>query len=240
MNVTKACFKLLWDVGLEDLAKLLGYRTARALLCSQMCTDHHKAWMTLTIFLHGTMDEILSEYIKYSKIKHEKPTVKGLYNYISQSNDKNFRFICDVVFNILLAVHIYRCGVRRNNDQFIMASKSKFFKLFFGFNMTSYQEIAFRDLKCRALAPDDVRQFLNCTESFSVSGHSSKGEGGDFILEAFNRKTKRLLPPGIPTQQHWLAVCRNIDILHKVSSDNVNTTCLMPKCRVCYNMIFQL
>lgn len=188
MNAVKACFRLLWEVCLEDLAKMLGYRTPR--VCCKSCTDHHKSWMIINIFFNGTLDELLTTYVAHD----QTPTVAGLYNYISKCEDRNFRFMCDVVLNYVLAIFVFRCGVRRNNAEYIMAGKCKFMKLFYGFNHTFYQEIIYRDMKTRVLAPPSVQEFLQRTESFSVSGHPSKGEGGDFVLEAFNRRSKRWLP----------------------------------------------
>ena len=50
-----------------------------------------------------------------------------------------------------------------------------------------------------------------------MSGNNSKGEAGDFNLEAINGKCKRWSPPGIPKENHWLQVCRNFNILDKVT-----------------------
>lgn len=33
---------------------------------------------------------------------------------------------------------------------------------------------------------------------YSVSGNHCKGEGGEFVLESFNRNVKRLLPSDLP------------------------------------------
>ncbi|KAJ8307906.1 hypothetical protein KUTeg_014553 [Tegillarca granosa] len=52
--------------------------------------------------------------------------------------------------------------------------------------------------------------------TFSVSGNISKGEGGDFVVENRNRKVKKCLPSGLPTENKWLSVYRNIDRLDKV------------------------
>ena len=217
MTAVKALFKLLWDVCLQDIAKMLGFSTPRALVCCKACTDHHKAWMILNIFLQSTMDEILSTYIGHCHLEKNDPSVQGLYNYISASSDKNFRFMCDITFNYVLAIFVYRCGVRQNNHQYISASKTQFSKLFYGLNHTNYQEIIFLDMKTRVFSPPPIKEFLQKTESFSMSGNQSKGEGGDFILEAINGKCKRWLPPGIPKESHWLQVCRNLDILDKVT-----------------------
>ncbi|XP_062618577.1 uncharacterized protein LOC134280164 [Saccostrea cucullata] len=48
------------------------------------------------------------------------------------------------------------------------------------------------------------------------SGHPSKGEGCDFILESRNKMTKKWLPPGAPKEKHWNQACRNLDKLEKI------------------------
>ncbi|XP_053407605.1 uncharacterized protein LOC123543533 isoform X2 [Mercenaria mercenaria] len=234
MTAVKACFKLLWDVCLQDLAKMLGYRTPRALMCCKACTNHHKSWMILTIFFYGTIDEILTTYIS----QDEAPTVAGLYTYIGSCKDRNFRFMCDVVLNYVLAIFAFRCGTRRNNTDYIMAGKSKFMKLFYGLNNTNYQEIMYRDFKTRVLAPTAVKDFICKNESFSVSGNISKGEGGDFVLEAYNRRAKRWLPPGIPKQHHWVNVCRNLNLLEKIRENTFKEMCMPEELDTLYHRDF--
>lgn len=82
--------------------------------------------------------------------------------------------------------------------------------------MTHYQELHVRDCILRSSMPKEINSFVEATESISVSGHPSKGEGGDFILESKNRRTKMWLPTGLPTEENWMRVCRNQDRLEKV------------------------
>ena len=53
-------------------------------------------------------------------------------------------------------------------------------------------------------------------ESFSASGNERKGEEVDFVLENLNRKSIRFMPPGLPSDDKWLTICRNIDKLNQV------------------------
>ena len=68
----------------------------------------------------------------------------------------------------------------------MIVTRTKFASLFYGVNMTGYQEILYRDLKMRVLAPDSVNKYIQDNGSFSISGHPRKGEGGDFVLENKN------------------------------------------------------
>lgn len=95
--------------------------------------------------------------------------------------------MAEVGFTYCLALQVFRIGVRRNNTRVINAGKTKISPLFFGLHMPIYIETYIRDSFLRIQCPDKVRKFFVDNESYSVSCNESKGEGGDFILEA---KTK--------------------------------------------------
>ncbi|XP_061166701.1 uncharacterized protein LOC133181816 isoform X2 [Saccostrea echinata] len=115
-----------------------------------------------------------------------------------------------------LALHVFRAGVRRNNSDAILASRCMFSPLFFGLNMPFYMEAYIRDSMIRLQCPSEVSEFIANHESYSVSGNDSKGEGGDFVLENLNRKAKSFMPPGMPSEERWLTICRNIDRLDEI------------------------
>ena len=221
INMVKCIFKLMWDPVIEDLAKLLGFKSVKALTSCQKCSDHHKAWQIIQILLFGTMDELLLPYVKSCIAANREPSMEGLNEFMVSVKNPKFHFLYKSVLTYLFALSVFRCGVRRNNQDFMLAGRSVVTDLFYGFNCTMYQEIEFKDIMARSLAPQEIKQFMSANESFSVSGHPSKGEGGDFLLESFNRRTKRWLPPGLPTEEHWLKVCRNVDRLEEVSILNV-------------------
>ena len=226
MNMTRAIFKLLWDVVIEDLADLLGFRTIRAKESCKNCSDHHKSFQIVQILLFGTMDEIIVPYARKCISNSQQPTLPGFIQFIQSSNDPNYRFLTSVICTYVLALYIFRCGVRKNNQRFILAGRCKFSELFFGLNMTTYQEIDFRDTKMRTILPDDLSMFMQTNEAFSLSGSLFHGEGGDFVLESFNRKIKRLLPPGLPSDKDWTRVCRNVTDLDEVTAPSVPFICI--------------
>jgi hypothetical protein len=94
--------------------------------------------------------------------------------------------------------------VKRNNSQVMFTSRIKLCSLFFGLNQTQYQQIDIRGIAMRLLCPSPLAEFLKEHKSFSVSGHPSQGEGGDFVLEAKNRRSKMWMPPDKPTETRWL------------------------------------
>uniref|UniRef100_K1PYX0 Uncharacterized protein n=1 Tax=Magallana gigas TaxID=29159 RepID=K1PYX0_MAGGI len=64
--------------------------------------------------------------------------------------------------------------------------------------MPIYIETYIRDSFLRIQCPDKLRKFLEDNEFNSVSGTASKGERGDFIIEAKNRRTNMWIPIGVP------------------------------------------
>ena len=182
---------------------------------SYFISDHHKSWQILQIFFHAMAEELIVVYIREKS--DSPPSLNGFYTWMGDVKNKNYKFMAETVFTYCLALHVFRAGVRRNNSIALNAAKAKFSPLFFGLNMPFYMETYIRDSILRTQYPMEILRFIEENESYSVSGNDSKGEGGDFILEAKNRKTKMWIPSGVPDDKKWLSVCRNIDRLEKVS-----------------------
>ena len=49
--------------------------------------------------------------------------------------------------------------------------------------------------------PPEVKCYVEATESFSVSGSDTNGQGVDFLQEEANRQVKSLLPTGPVTAE---------------------------------------
>lgn len=195
INMTRGSFKLLWDVCLKELGIMLGFKSLKAQFACQKSFDHHKSWQILQIFFFATCDELILPFVRKCIEAGKTPSLTDFYKYLSDAKDPNYIFLKDTVFTYMLALFVFRAGVRRNNHKFMLAGRNKFANLFYGLHMTTYQEIDFKDIKCRVLMPDEIKSYVSENESFSVSGNDSKGEGGDFVLEAKKRKTKMWLPP---------------------------------------------
>ncbi|XP_062590244.1 uncharacterized protein LOC134251839 [Saccostrea cucullata] len=211
--MTKALFKLLWDVCLMELAKMLGFKSPKALAACQAAHDHHKSWQILEIFLFAMSGELLVPYVRQALEKKETPSVEG---FLASNKTPNAALMAKIVFDHSLALHVFRAGVRRNNTEVILCSRSKFSPLFFGLNMPFYMEAFVRDSLIRIQCPPAVNEFMRKNETYTVTGNESKGEGGDFVLENLNRKSKSFMPPGLPTDEKWLTISRNIDKLDEI------------------------
>ncbi|OWF50837.1 hypothetical protein KP79_PYT13799 [Mizuhopecten yessoensis] len=153
------------------------------------------------IALFGMADELLLPYFRERMAAGVGVSAADFMVWMRDVVNPNFLFIVEIIFTYLLSVYVFRAGIRRNNSSVIMSSRASFTDLFYGLNNTLYQELELTDLMIRAQAPPQVIQFQAAAESFSVSGNDSKGEAGDFILEAKNRRSKMWMPPGVPTKQ---------------------------------------
>ena len=71
-----------------------------------------------------------------------------------------------------------------------------------------YRPILHHDMKIRTLAPPEIRSYIEENESFSRSGDSFRGEGGDYIIETENKHLKSNLPPGVPKFSSWVMASR--------------------------------
>jgi len=173
--------------------------------------DHHKSWQIFQIFMHAMSEEMLVPYVQDVIHGNGTPCLEGYYVWLSSVSNPNYLFMLEAVFTYCFALRVFRGGVRRNNSETINASKNKFAPLFFGLNMPFYMETFVRDSLMRLQCPPELSVFIEAHESYSVSGNESKGEGGDFILEAKNREVKRLVPAGVPDNSTWINICRNVD-----------------------------
>ena len=215
INLTKAMFKLLWKVVLKDLAVMLGWKSIKALTACEKCTDHHKAWQILQILFSAGTRSLLKPFIHHCIETKTSPSLSALYKYLSQQSP-NYIFLYKCIFTFIFAINLFRSSVRRGNFNLLSVALHKLTVLFYGLNMTSYMEITLRYENILKKAPQEIKTFISKTITCSQSGHPSKAEGGDFILESVNKKVKSWMPPGVPTEDRWMRVCRNLP-----SMDNI-------------------
>ena len=81
-----------------------------------------------------------------------------------------------------------------------------------------YQEVEIYDEFLYQIMPSEIKTFLEASCSLSKSGHLSKGQGYDFVLEEENKNVKASLKRGVPTEKVWLSTCRNFQSLKRIKS----------------------
>lgn len=115
--------------------------------------------------------ELLVPYVRHAMGRRHAPSVQG---FLDCQRTPNQQLMFKIVFHFSFALHVFRAGVRRNNSDVILASRSHFSPLFFGLNMPFYMEAYIRDSMIRVLCPSAVHDFIKQNESYSVSGNESK------------------------------------------------------------------
>ena len=70
--------------------------------------------------------------------------------------------------------------------------------------------------------PQELREIMHHFVSGSKNNIKGKCQGGDAMLEELNKELKSWLKmAGVPSDEQWLNVARNIDNLNKVCIFNV-------------------
>ena len=217
MNMTKCLFRILWPLGLKELVtEMMGYSSAKSQEAALRCSDHHKAWGLLIIVHEQCMRLLVNPYVSECASSGVLPTVGGYYNWSSRVTNVFFVLLRDINFIDMMGLLMFREGIRKNQSSLALSGRISFSPLFYSCNMTTYQEIHFRDMVTRVKAPETVGQFIAKNEAFTLTGSADKHEGGDFILENRNKRTKMWAPPGVPTHEQWQRVCRTLDTMEKV------------------------
>jgi hypothetical protein len=212
MNLVKAIFSVLRDIGLEDIVEKFGFKSKNAKDYIIKGYNHHLSWQVLYIILMSFSAELIFNYVKSKG--NVNVSIADFQKWVhSDVKNPNFLMWYDLVFDWLLGLYCFRSGVRRGNSEFTIAGRQKIAPIMFIQNHPIYQMIIFRDMQIRCEAPDEVRKYIESNESFSPSGDHYRGEGGDFIVENENRSLKSHLPPGVPTLRRWVLASRSLEKL---------------------------
>lgn len=218
MNMARKLLSFLWVPFMKTIALELGFRTEKAQRVFRCGVDHHRSRQVLESCLEALSKELVLPFIRHSIQNDEEPTAIG-YNkwYECFVENQNYAFLFHVTFSYLLSFHLYNEAVRKNNSENIMAARTTFAPLFYIGHHPKYQLLLTRDLVERVNYDEPVKTYVRNTESFTASGDTKKGQGGDFIHEEVNKKVKSFLPPtGIPTQDTWKNIIRKCKKLEEM------------------------
>ena len=219
MNMAKKLLKVCWEPFLSTVAKGLGFRTPRAQDVFKNGVDHHRSRQVLEVSLQALSSELLLPYVRECLSESIAPTGEGYQRWVQDEvEDDTYMFLYHVTFSYLLAFHLYTEATRKNHSRRMMAARVVFAPLFFVGHHPKYQVLHLRDLCNRVQYPPLLKAHVESTESFSVSGVQNRGQGADFIHEETNRLVKSFLPPGMPTEETWLRVCRKASDLRAMKN----------------------
>ncbi|XP_057311750.1 uncharacterized protein LOC130649485 [Hydractinia symbiolongicarpus] len=209
MNQLKCFFKILDRICLELLAKdVLNIKSIAAYQYFVKCKDNHKAWQSFETFLHGTTMELLRLYDSETT---GSLSPLGFLKWQSKITSPTLKLITQLVLTYGLGIYTQRVGDRSNDIKISDVGRFAYLDLFYAFNHPIYREIEYRDLRNRAIYPNEVTEQRNQNLSFSTGSLEKKNQGGDFLLEQKIQRQKMIAPKGIVDKSTWKRISRSID-----------------------------
>ena len=169
----------------------------------------------LSIFMDGTICELLIPHVDKCILHDIPPTPKEFLNFLKNVQNPNYKFVADCVTKIGMAIIHYRAAMRKNNAERMVAGRRLFAPVFFARNHPKYRLLEVADLADRMRYPSIVKEHVERSESFSVSGDCTKGESADFVLENQNKSIKQWVSAH-PDVRQWSRSCNNQDNLRQV------------------------
>ena len=100
------------------------------------CSDNHKAWQSLEIFLHGCTLELIHLYVKQTG---EDPNAMGFFKWQHNIKSATLRMMFDAILTFGLGIYAQRVGDRNNDTSISEAGRFAFLNWFYGFNHPFYQ-----------------------------------------------------------------------------------------------------
>ena len=105
--------------------------------------------------------------------------------------------------------------MRKCNDVLIRDAIAKFYAVIFARKHPIYQRILYYDARDRMVMPQQIKEILSHYVSGSKFMKMGKCQGGDAMLEELNKDSKSWFKKaGIPGEEQWLTVFRNLDDLN--------------------------
>ena len=220
MNLMKSFFELNWIPILENLCQVIGFEIEASGDFAKSCKDNHKTWRLLLTFHLGPLQELVLPYVRHCLQTDEIPSAKAFFKYSTDryisSNNPNFTYLMDQTCRFSQGIVNFRMATRRNNAALLKSAKYMTKELFHGRTHPKYQTIEIYDTLQDLMMPDEVQELNDKFSSITTSGNKSLGEDLDFVLEEKNKQLKSWIPKGVPTDEIWLTVCRNNELLENI------------------------
>ncbi len=161
-------------MGLETLATMVGFQTAKALLYAFNASNHHKSWEMLHIYFQAIVQLQISHYIQTAP----SPTAPEFFHWINLQPNPTYRYVHHITFRYLTALFMFRQGVREGNSSLLLGGRFILGELFYTNNCRIYMEVQYRDILTRLKAPPQALAAMQQNESFSETGNINRREGG--------------------------------------------------------------
>lgn len=176
-------FQVLDKICLRPLGTdVLNFKSDKAYKVFIGCSDNHKAWQVLEVFLHGTTLELIDVFVKEKGIANLNAL--EFLKWQKKVKSATLKMMIQFVLKYALGIYVQRVGDRNNDHGISDAGRYAFLEFFYGFNHPLYQEIEYRDLRNKARYPKEIRIQRQANLTFSSSSkEASRCQGGDFLLE---------------------------------------------------------
>ena len=217
MNAARSFLKLNWEVFTSTLGFELGFKSPKAQEYLRKGSDHHKTWHFLEIIYTSVALELSVPYARHCLAINIQPSADHYWEWCDKIEDPNYIYLQHMIFTYLHSLMMLRSGIRKCNFGLVHNAKTKISQLFFGRKHPIYQNVFYSDAVDHVLMPEALLNIKQKYVSGSRTGHRERCQGGDALLEEINKESKSWLKmSGIPTEQQWIKVFRNLDELMQV------------------------
>lgn len=133
MNMARHFIDLNWEVFLSRLASELGFvsEAAQKFVCKGF--DHRKTMSVLRVCYMGFWKELLIPYVR-DRLDAKLPISVSdyLYKWLPEVGWQNatYKYIFGMTWTYLMAIHVFRMDVGRNNSTYVRAGQMCFSSLF--------------------------------------------------------------------------------------------------------------
>ena len=190
-NFLLTVFKFMKNIFMPKVADKLGFKSTKAKEFAINCGDHHLSWQIAMIVFEAFAKELIHVSIEHCNSEGVLPDNNRLMiSCNEQVINPNFNFYYDLIFTIMLGVKSYCAGIQCDNSDYAIAGCQTVVPVMFIGNHLIYQTLIINDMQIRVEAPPEVQECIIKNESFSRSGNTYHGEGGDYITETENKHVK--------------------------------------------------
>eukprot|EP00794_Sanderia_malayensis_P018435 gene18435-20284_t len=217
MNACKSIMNFNWEIFGEEVVRSLGFTTTKALDYAKRCSDHHKTWEIMQLMYIAIADELLVPFVRNCMKLDLEISVDRYWAWYQESAiNPNYTYMMQVTFTYLHNLMLFREGVRMGDYSLAEAAREQLQIVFFARSHPKYRRIVALDKMWKELLPEKLVEVLKCSFAASRVNNHGHYQGGDASLEEINKNAKAWVTSGVPTDDNWLKIFRNLDELCKV------------------------
>ena len=126
--------------GLLDFLSDMGRISKASQLQAIKCKRLHTLAEISEIFFKGSMTALMVPFVAQCGDKNEKPTVSGLFQFVSKSKNLKYQARFRVLLEVNLPCLLKRLGIRLNNKSIAEGASALFLPIAFAFPHSFYRD----------------------------------------------------------------------------------------------------